>query len=88
LTIVEYIFQVSTGQLCITLSTAFRLEVNTQTILLDEPKEVDVEAIERELSQPWKEASEPIEGEVASPVVGACSFNLVVVNASHRVNSP
>jgi glucose-6-phosphate dehydrogenase assembly protein OpcA len=50
-----------------------------QSILLDAPKEVDLVAIERELTQLWKAAAEPAAGDVSAPVVRACSLNLVVV---------
>jgi len=51
-----------------------------QTVLLDPPREVDVVAIERELTQLWKRASdEGSEDGNGSPVVRACSMNLVVV---------
>jgi len=49
------------------------------TILLDEPKEVDVVTIEKELSQLWKTAGEPADGESTAPVIRACSLNFVVV---------
>jgi glucose-6-phosphate dehydrogenase assembly protein OpcA len=51
---------------------------NQQSILLDEPREVDIAAIERELTLLWKEAAEPTEAGGA-PVVRACSLNLIVV---------
>ena len=49
-------------------------------ILPEHPIEVDVTAIEGELSQFWKRAGEPVEGETTQPVVRACSMNLVVVS--------
>jgi glucose-6-phosphate dehydrogenase assembly protein OpcA len=49
------------------------------SILLDAPKEVDLVAIERELTQLWKTAAEPAAGDLSIPVVRACSLNLVVV---------
>ena len=49
-----------------------------QSILLEAPKEVDVAAIERELTQLWKHASEDGATE-GSPVVRACSLNFIVV---------
>ena len=49
-----------------------------QSILLDVPKEVDIAAIERELTQLWKRASEEAVAE-GSPVVRACSLNFVIV---------
>ena len=48
-----------------------------QSILLDEPREVDVVSIERELTGLWKRASDDDTHE-ASPVVRACSMNLIV----------
>ncbi|MEK9138983.1 MAG: glucose-6-phosphate dehydrogenase assembly protein OpcA [Bacteroidota bacterium] len=48
-----------------------------QSILLDAPKEVDVPAIERELTQLWKKASDDSDGS-SSPVVRACSLNFIV----------
>jgi glucose-6-phosphate dehydrogenase assembly protein OpcA len=50
-----------------------------QSILLDDPKEVDVVTIEQELARLWKLASEPGGDEATTPVVRACSLNLVVV---------
>ncbi|HET6271984.1 MAG TPA: glucose-6-phosphate dehydrogenase assembly protein OpcA [Bacteroidota bacterium] len=51
-----------------------------QTVLLDAPREVDVVAIERELMRLWKRASDDVgEDGSSSPVVRACSMNLVVV---------
>lgn len=48
-----------------------------QSILLDPPREVDVTAIERELTQLWKNATEdPTSGD--APVVRACSLNLII----------
>ncbi len=47
-----------------------------QSILLDRPKEVDVPAIERELTQLWKHAGEETSG--GTPVVRACSLNLII----------
>ncbi len=44
-----------------------------KTVLLDVPKEVDIESIEQELVQLWKGA-----GEGSSSVVRACSLNLVI----------
>lgn len=49
------------------------------SILLDAPKEVDLVAIERELTHLWKAAAEPAAGDESTPVVRACSLNLVVV---------
>lgn len=51
----------------------------SESLLIEEPREVDIVAIERELAQLWKSAADPLEGETASPVVRACSYNLVVV---------
>ncbi|MBM2846304.1 MAG: Glucose-6-P dehydrogenase subunit [Bacteroidetes bacterium] len=51
-----------------------------QTVLLGAPREVDVVAIERELMRLWKHASDDVgEDGSSSPVVRACSMNLVVV---------
>lgn len=47
------------------------------SILLDAPKEVDVTAIEKELTQLWKQAAEDIASGEA-PVVRACSLNLMI----------
>lgn len=53
--------------------------VNTQaSVLLEDPREVDVSRIEQELTLLWKEASEGSEG-TSSPVVRACSLNLLFV---------
>jgi len=48
-----------------------------QSILLDAPKEVDVTAIEKELTQLWKQAAEDT-ALGHSPVVRACSLNLII----------
>ena len=50
-----------------------------QSILLDEPKEVDVVAIERELSLLWKDATDSAGGSASAPEVRACSLNFIVV---------
>jgi glucose-6-phosphate dehydrogenase assembly protein OpcA len=47
-----------------------------QSILLDAPKEVDITAIERELTQLWKQAAE--DSSEGAPVVRACSLNLII----------
>ncbi len=49
------------------------------TQLLAEPKEVDVVAIERELTRLWKDASEGAADSLSAPVVRACALNFVVV---------
>lgn len=51
-----------------------------RTILLDTPREVDVVTIEKELVQLWKSAPTALADGQASPVVRACSMNLVVVS--------
>lgn len=55
-----------------------------QTELLAEPREVDVVAIERELTGLWKEASEADPESQATPVVRACALNLIVVADSEK----
>lgn len=50
-----------------------------ESILLDQPKEVDVVSIERELTLLWKAATEDGGTGEEVPVVRACSLNLVVV---------
>jgi glucose-6-phosphate dehydrogenase assembly protein OpcA len=50
-----------------------------QSVLLDEPREVDVVAIERELTHLWKQATPPEDEELSSPVIRACALNLIVV---------
>ncbi len=50
-----------------------------QTQLLAEPKEVDVVAIERELTRLWKDATERAPDSLSVPVVRACALNLIVV---------
>jgi glucose-6-phosphate dehydrogenase assembly protein OpcA len=45
---------------------------------LGEPKSVDVAAIERELTQLWKSASDGTPGGPAQPVMRACTLNLLV----------
>jgi glucose-6-phosphate dehydrogenase assembly protein OpcA len=50
-----------------------------QSVLLDDPREVDVVAIERELTQLWKRTTESEEEEHFSPLVRACALNLLVV---------
>jgi glucose-6-phosphate dehydrogenase assembly protein OpcA len=51
---------------------------NQASVLLDDPREVDVSKIEQELTLLWKEASEGGEG-ASAPVVRACSLNLLFV---------
>ncbi len=53
------------------------MDVLHQSVLLDAPKGVDVVAIERELTQLWKQAAS--EDESSSPVVRACSLNFILV---------
>jgi glucose-6-phosphate dehydrogenase assembly protein OpcA len=48
-----------------------------RSILLDAPKEVDITAIEKELTQLWKQAAEDTASGDA-PVVRACSLNLMI----------
>jgi len=52
-----------------------------ESILLDQPREVDVVSIERELARLWKTATEEGGDGEGAPVVRACSLNLVVVTA-------
>jgi glucose-6-phosphate dehydrogenase assembly protein OpcA len=52
-----------------------------QTQLLAEPREVDVVAIERELTQLWRAAAEGNAATASAPVMRACSLNLIVVAA-------
>jgi glucose-6-phosphate dehydrogenase assembly protein OpcA len=49
------------------------------SVLIEEPRGVDISLIERELTRLWKDASEDQEARGASPVIRACSMNLVVV---------
>jgi glucose-6-phosphate dehydrogenase assembly protein OpcA len=46
------------------------------TVLLDDPREVDVAAIEGQLTELWRGAPGP---DSAAPVIRACSLNLIVV---------
>ena len=55
-----------------------RMTIEQQTELLAAPKEVDVEAIERELTRLWKDASEESADPLSTPVVRACSLNFIV----------
>jgi glucose-6-phosphate dehydrogenase assembly protein OpcA len=50
-----------------------------ESILLDQPREVDVVSVERELTLLWKAAVEEGGSGEGVPVVRACSLNLVVV---------
>jgi glucose-6-phosphate dehydrogenase assembly protein OpcA len=50
-----------------------------KSVLIDEPRGVDISLVERELTRLWKDASEDQEVPGASPVIRACSMNLVVV---------
>jgi len=49
------------------------------SVVIEEPRGVDISLIERELTQLWRDASEDQEARGASPVIRACSMNLVVV---------
>ena len=51
---------------------------NQASVLLDDPREVDISKIEQELTLLWKTASEGADG-ASSPVVRACSLNLLFV---------
>lgn len=55
------------------------MTADQQTQLLAEPKEVDVVAIERELTRLWKDASEGAAEPHSAPVLRACALNFVVV---------
>ena len=55
-----------------------------ESVLLNPPKEVDIVAIERELSALWKQAAEPASVDQAPPVVRACSLNLIVVSRDRQ----
>ncbi len=55
-----------------------------ESVLLNPPKEVDIVAIERELSALWKKAAEPAAADQATPVVRACSLNLIVVSRDRQ----
>ena len=50
-----------------------------KSVLIEDPRGVDVALIERELTQLWNDASERQERRGDSPVTRACSMNLVVV---------
>lgn len=50
------------------------------SILLDDPREVDVVAIERELALLWKSATDETASEFSSPVTRACSLNFIVMS--------
>jgi glucose-6-phosphate dehydrogenase assembly protein OpcA len=50
-----------------------------KSVLVGDPRGVDVSLIERELTQLWSDASERQEAGGDSPVTRACSMNLVVV---------
>jgi glucose-6-phosphate dehydrogenase assembly protein OpcA len=50
-----------------------------KSVLIEEPRGVDISLVERELTRLWKDASEDQEARGASPVIRACSMNLVVV---------
>ena len=49
-----------------------------QSTLLEEPRAIDVVAIERELTQLWKRATDESD-DARAPVVRACALNLVVL---------
>ncbi len=55
------------------------LKDRPSTVQIDTPREVDVEAIDRELTQLWKQAADGSDAESGSPVVRACSMNFIVV---------
>lgn len=55
------------------------MKTDDQSILLDDPKEVDVVAIERELSLLWKDGTGSAGGGASAPEVRACSLNFIVV---------
>lgn len=55
-----------------------------QTQLLAEPKEVDLVAIERELTKLWKDASGGMSDPNSAPVVRACALNFVVVTEEEK----
>jgi sulfite exporter TauE/SafE len=55
------------------------MSANQQSVLLTEPKEVDIVEIERGLSQLWKQASETRDGDASFAVMRACSLNFIVV---------
>ena len=50
-----------------------------RSVLLDRPRDVDVEAIERELTQIWELSAATGDSENSSPIVRACAMNLIVV---------
>jgi len=50
-----------------------------KSVLIKEPRGVDISLIERELTRLWKDASENQEARGAPPVTRACAMNLVVV---------
>lgn len=59
-----------------------------QTVLLGPPREVDVVGIERELTQLWKRASDEGSDDGSdTPVVRACSMNLVVVTETEKATA-
>jgi glucose-6-phosphate dehydrogenase assembly protein OpcA len=49
-----------------------------QPMLLDQPREVDITAIERELTQLWKQGVDRDDGQASAPLVRACSMNFIV----------
>lgn len=53
------------------------------SILLDDPREVDVVAIERELALLWKSATDDGASESSSPVTRACSLNFIVMSETN-----
>ena len=50
-----------------------------RSVLLDRPRDVDVVAIERELTQVWEQSAATGDSENSSPIVRACAMNLIVV---------
>lgn len=60
------------------------MAIEQQTELLAARKEVDVEAIERELTRLWKDAAEGSADPHAAPVVRACALNLIALAEDER----
>ena len=61
-----------------------RMSTDQQTELLAEPKEVDVVAIERELTTLWKDVSGGATDADSAPVVRACALNFIVVTEDEK----
>ena len=57
---------------------------NQQTELLSPPREVDVIAIERELTQLWKDATDESGESSSRPVTRACALNFIVITEDAR----